>query len=200
MFRCPHCGEKVFWKFSKMGIRFVYVPTCPVCKKDSTIKTFSRYISCVIFDWISIIIMSSAFSLYYFFHIISGITCVILHIIALCFYFLGNYYLCHYEMHRRHKKELPKMYVKTAETKKLWPNFRSGEIYVIVPEQLNDLGKEEFQTIAFLEKKEKSENECVFVFNVIRTPYADEVIQSEYVKIINDFDSNKYRMIKGRVL
>ena len=92
------------------------------------------------------------------------------------------------------------MYVKTAETKKLWPNFRNGEIYVIVPEQLNDPRKEEFQTIAFLEKKEKTENECVFVFNVIRTPYADEVIKSEFVKIINDFDSEKYRMIKGRIL
>ena len=191
MFRCPFCGEKVFLKISKLGFRtkFGFAPKCPECKKTTMIETLS-YIkrgskSYSISEFISIFIIKSittleiinglivlcAFALYYFFHIISGVTCVIVNIIAIGFYFFYNYYLCHYLMYTRQKKELPKMYVKTAETKKLWPNFRNGEIYVIVPDELRDPGKEEFQTIAFLENKEKTENGCVFVFNVIRAPY-----------------------------
>lgn len=106
MFRCPHCGEKVFLKISKMGIRskYGYVSKCPVCKKDSVIKTFSRYINCITFYTISGLIMLWSFALYYFFHIVSGVMCVILHIIALGFYFFSNYYLCHYVMHRTQKK------------------------------------------------------------------------------------------------
>lgn len=85
------------------------------------------------------------------------------------------------------------------QKKRPWPTIRYGQIYVIVPEKLNNLNLEEFQTIAQLVKTEKNNSEAILRFKVIRNSEKEALKLNTEVKIINDFDTKKYRIVNGKL-
>ena len=198
MFRCPYCGEKVFTKELKMGIHstFGISPRCPKCKNISRRELDKNGYNTVSFAFglASMLILVFASFLSSIFIIIS--------IIVLCvFYFFYNYYLCHFEI--TNKKEINKtsmLNILVSSSKKLWPNIRQGEIYLIIPDNIYDPHTVDFHTIAALENLIKKENGYLCTFRIIKEAHENTINKNDVVKIVNDFDSEDYNITNGIVL
>ena len=68
-----------------------------------------------------------------------------------------------------------------------------------MPEELDNPNLEEFQTIAQLVKTEKNNSEAILRFKVIRNSEKEALKPNTEVKIINDFDTKKYRIVNGKL-
>ena len=198
MFRCPYCGEKVFTKALKMGIHstFGISPRCPKCNNISRREPDKNG-----YNTASFTVGLSGMLILVFAAFLSPIF-IIIAIIALCiFYFFYNYYLCHFEIiNEKESNEASVLNVVIASGKRLWPNIRQGEIYLIIPDSIYDPHTVDFHTVAALEYLIKKENGYLCTFRIIKAAYKNTVNKNEAVKIVNDFDSEDYNITTGIVL
>lgn len=201
MLRCPNCGKKVFSKIQKLLGMYTTFNKCPYCKARSQHRTYKNislyyYISLIFVFYIIILAV-----IYIKFHNYISFTAIeVLAGLGIVFYVFYHYFCCHFDVYKTEKERCFGitniiLYAK----KRPWPTIRYAEIYVIVPEELDNPNLEEFQTIAQLVKTEKNNSEAILRFKVIRNSEKEALKPNTEVKIINDFDTKKYRIVNGKL-
>lgn len=188
MYRCPYCGEKVFPLRLKMGIHSRAVgtrPICPACKKvvirsAGKIGNDGYHIIGFIFGLIAMAGIALALSLSspWF------LTLTFVGVIAL--YLFYNTFLCYFDVFDPDRKNYSTFKVKLSEQKRLFPQIRQGEIYILALDSISNPTLEKYQTIALLDQIVKTKQETELIFRLIRLSEVSPLTEGQCVKIISD--------------